>query len=104
MATALSRFAITAADRAEIARFRASPTGYHPPGLTRLLNRMRGEDIVGKYVLVNVVPHREWVLAELQGRGRPPKLHGVRVTSLEQGEWEIFRRRWYRYTGEELEA
>lgn len=103
MATTLTRYRIGAADKALIAAFRAKPIGPHTPALQRLLNRMRGEDTEGKHVLISLVPHREWEVAELQGRGRPPKRLGTRVASVKDGEWEIFKLRWLRHTGERLE-
>ncbi len=103
MATTLTRYRIGPEDKALIAAFRAKPIGPHAPALQRLLNRMRGEDIEGKHVLISLKPHREWEVAALQGRGRPPKGLGIRVTSVKDGEWEIFKLRWFRQTGERLE-
>ena len=102
MATTLTRYRIGPDDKTLIAAFRAKPIGPHEPALQRLLNRMRGEDIEGKHVLINLEPHREWEVAELQGRGKPPKRLGIRVTSVKDGEWEIFKLRWHRHTGERL--
>jgi hypothetical protein len=103
MATALTRYKIGEADKKWIETFRKRPFGHHPPELMRLLNRMRAEDIEGKYVLVNLKPHKEWMVAEMQGRGMAPKYHNIRVDNLKDGEWEIFKLRWYRHTGEQLE-
>lgn len=103
MATMLTRYRITSEDRQLIAAFRAKPIGPHAPALQRLLNRMRGEDIEGKHVLISLTPHRAWEVAELQGRGKPPKRLGIRVSSTREGEWEIFKLRWLRHTGERLE-
>lgn len=102
MATALTRYKIGEKDKKWIKTFREKPFGHHPMEMMRLLNRMRAEDIEGKHVLVNVKPHREWVVAEMQGRGKPLKYHNIRVNSLKDGEWEIFKLRWYRHTGEQL--
>lgn len=103
MATTLTRYRVGAEDKRLITAFRAKPIGPHAPALQRLLNRMRGEDIEGKHVLISLKPHREWEVAELQGRGRPPKRLGILVESLEDGEWQIFKLRWLRHTGERLE-
>jgi hypothetical protein len=103
MATNLTRYRIGPQDRALIAAFRDKPIGPHAPALQRLLNRMRGEDIEGKHVLISLTPHREWEVAELQGRGKPPKRLGIRVSSVKDGEWQIFKLRWLRHTGERLD-
>lgn len=102
MATTLTRYVIGEQDRMWIEAFRKKPIGPHPPALMRLLNRMRGEDVEGKHVLVNLVPHRLWAVAEMQGRGKPPRMLDIRVDNLKDGEWEIFKLRWHRHTGERL--
>lgn len=92
--------------RRELAEeFRADPLGEHGCDLMRLLNFLRGEPLAGKYVLLVVDPHREWVLGQLSGiRGRSATvLDHCRFTSLAEAEWTVFRLRWKRWTGEELE-
>ena len=42
-------------------------------------------------------------VAEMQGRGKPLKYHNIRVSSRNEGEWEIFKLRWHRHTGEILD-
>ena len=100
--TTLTRYMIGREDRALIEQFRRKPVGPHPPALQRLLNRMRGADVEGKHVLLSLEPHKRWVVAELQGRGKPPKSTGIEVDSLAAGEWEIFKLRWQRLTGDRL--
>ena len=52
--------------------FMETPVGLHSAGLQRVLNVFRGEPLAGKYVLVEIEPHRQWRLARLTGeRGRP---------------------------------
>ena len=100
--TMMTRYKISNDDRKWIETFKDCPVGIHPPELIRLLNRMRGEPIEGKYCLVIDKPHKQWVVAEMQGRGKPPKRLDIRVNSRKEGEWEIFKLRWQRYTGETL--
>jgi len=96
-------YKITAEDSALIEEFRNKPIGHHSPELQRVLNVLRGEPASGRYGLVCTKPGREWVLAELPaGRGKLPKLLKDQVfTRLEDAEWEVFRRRWQRNTGED---
>ena len=52
--------------------FMETPVGLHSAGLHRVLNVFRGEPLAGKYVLVEIEPHRQSRLARLTGeRGRP---------------------------------
>ncbi len=87
------------------AEFKAKPIGHHSPGLQQVLNVFRGEAIAGKYVLVCTKPHEECMLGQLTGnRGDPVKLHHDRVFhSIEDAEWEVFKIRWRKYTGKDLE-
>ena len=101
--TTMTRYQITDDDRKWIETFKEKPVGIHPPELIRLLNRMRGEPIEGKYCLIIDKPHEQWVIAEMQGRGLPPKPLNIRVKSRKDGEWEIFKLRWHRYTGKALQ-
>jgi hypothetical protein len=59
--------------RTELAQeFRDDPLGDHGGDLLRLLNFMRAEPLAGKYVLLEIEPHREWSLGRLAGvRGEP---------------------------------
>lgn len=84
--------------------FHANPIGRHSPDLQRLLRFFRGEPVEGKYALLCTKPSREWRLVELSGEvGKPFTVHEDRVfTDLRQAEWEVFKLRWKRYTGQEL--
>jgi branched-chain amino acid transport system permease protein len=90
-------------DRIYAEEFRRTPVGHHSPGLQRVLNVFRGEPLRGKYVLVCTKPHEEWQLARLSGeRGKPPQFENKFYRSLEEAEWDVFKRRWKDFTGEEL--
>jgi len=77
--------------------FRATPIGHHSPALARVLSHLRAGPVAGKYCLICIRPHEEWVIARLSGqRGVPPSLQDNRVfNSIEAAEWEIFRLRWH---------
>ena len=94
----VSRHRITKEDWELFAEFDETPIGRHSPALRRLLNRFRGETLEECYVLVCVRPHYEWVLGQMNGPRNPVTLFpDVRFSSFEDGEREIFRRRWQRY-------
>jgi len=83
--------------------FMATPIGHHSPGLQRVLHRLRGEPLAGKYVLLVVKPHRQWQLARLSGvRGAPLTTLDCFYTDLLAAERDVFRRRWEELTGEPL--
>lgn len=85
--------------------FLATPVGLHSPGLQRVLNVLRGEPLAGKYVLVEVTPHRQWQLGRLTGdRGRAVDLFDTYFTDLETAEREVFRLRWKEHVGQDLDA
>jgi hypothetical protein len=89
--------------RVDLAReFQDNVRGPHSGDLRRVLNRMRGGPMPGKYVLVVLSPGREWVLAQLPARrGDPIQVHeDVVFTSLDDAEWSVFRLRWRDITGE----
>lgn len=97
---------VAALFRRELAEeFRRDPLGDHGGDLMRLLSFMRGEPLAGKYVLLVVEPHQEWVLGRLSGgRGQPIEvLERYRFTSIAEAEWAVFKLRWKRWTAEELE-
>ena len=91
-------------DSRHFEEFRAKPVGKHSPALQRVLNAMRGVPQQGKFVLVCVTPHREWVVGRLTGvRGDSVKIiPDLRVTDLNAAELAIFRRRWKQHTGADL--
>jgi hypothetical protein len=87
---------IDAAGLALAREFRASPIGRHSPELSAVLSRFRGGDVAGKYCLICVKPHAEWVIGRLSGqRGVAPAVDGNRVFhSIEEAEWAVFKLRW----------
>lgn len=85
--------------------FRRKPIGHHSPGLQRVLSAMRGAPLRDKHVVFCSKPHKEWILAELSGvQGQPMRLHTDKhFRSLAEAEWEVFKLRWKRHTGKDLE-
>lgn len=85
--------------------FRSRPIGNHSPGLQRILSLFRGQPLRDKHVILCTKPHRQWMLAELSGvQGQPMRLHPEKLfRSLEEAEWEVFKLRWKRHTGKDLE-
>jgi hypothetical protein len=56
-------------------------------------------------LLVCTQPHVEWVLAQKQPGGRPPRLlTEPTFSSVEDAEWHAFRVRWEAVTGQTLPA
>jgi hypothetical protein len=94
----------TPEDRVYINEFREKPVGLHSPGLQRLLNLFRAERSIPHWVLVALKPHEAFVIAELpKARSEPIRLErGCLFTSIEEGEWAVFCRRWEFHTGEKL--
>lgn len=89
------------ATRTDLARqFKDNPLGPHSVELQRIVNRMRWDDVAGRYVLVTRIHHREWVLGQLSGkRGVDLTTMGGEVfTSRAQAEWAVFQRRWQALT------
>jgi hypothetical protein len=87
-----------------VKEFRENPLGPHSAELKRIVTRLRTEKAAGHYVLVERMPHREWVLGRLSGR------RGVDLTLLENhvfasiadAEWTVFKMRWETVTGETI--
>lgn len=83
--------------------FMAAPVGLHSPGLQRVLNVLRGEPLAGKYVLIEITPHRQWQLARLTGlRGRPVLLLDNVFGDLLTAERTVFALRWKEHVGHDL--
>lgn len=83
--------------------FMVSPVGLHSPGLQRVLNVLRGEPLAGKYVLIEITPHRQWRLGRLTGeRGRAVEVLNTVFTDLETAEREVFQLRWREHVGQDL--
>lgn len=94
---------LTQEERMAIAEFARKPVGQHSAFLQQRINIMRGEAVEGKYVLLCTKPHREWVLAQMNGRAKPLTIHSNRVFhSLIEAEYEIFRLRWERHFGKPI--
>ena len=91
-------------DHDVVSEFQQKPIGHHSPKLQRVLNVFRGEDAKDKYVLICTKPNKEWTLGLLPGeRGEPVKILKDQVfTNVEDAEREVFRRRWKKYTGRDL--
>jgi len=92
-------------DRQYIGEFRERPIGAHSPGLQRVLNIIRNDPSGYQIVLICRKPFAEWVLGTMP----PNRLDGPIVIedepvflSREEAEWEVFRRRWRKYTGEDI--
>jgi hypothetical protein len=83
--------------------FKQRPFGPHSPELQAVLNVLRGSRHCQNLLLVCTRPHTEWILAEKQPDGLPPRLLPEQTfTSLEAAEWHAFRLRWKAVTGREL--
>lgn len=91
-------------DRVFIDEFRRRPIGHHSPGLMRLLTVMRQDPSGRQVILVCRKPFREWVLGEMPAKREDPIAieTGPVFTSREEAEWEVFRRRWLKLTGEAI--
>lgn len=84
------------------AEYRAKPFGRHSPELQAMLNVMRRAENCQDLILVAIEPGR-WMLGERLPGGKPPRLfQGEVYSSLEDGEWAAFKRRWKTLTGEDL--
>ena len=85
--------------------FRRRPFGPHSPELQAVLNVLRGSAHCQNLLLVCTRPHTEWMLAEKQPGGLPPRLFTDLVFgSLEDAEWHAFSVRWEAVTGQALPA
>jgi hypothetical protein len=91
-------------DRQYIEEFRRKPIGAHSPGLMRLLTVMRQDPSGFQVILVCRKPFAEWVLATMPPNRVDPIVieDGPIFTSREEAEWEVFRRRWRKFTGEAI--
>jgi hypothetical protein len=83
--------------------FKRRPFGPHSPELQAVLNVLRRAQNCQNLLLVCTRPHEEWVLAEKQPDGLPPRLFSDPLfASPEDAEWHAFRLRWEAVTGEAL--
>ena len=103
----MAGYKINTADKHLVEEFRKKPIGLHSAELQKVLNLFRGEAMEDKYVLICTKPHEEWMLAQLPSparRGEPLKQHHNQIFhSIDEAEWEVFKLRWHKYTGEHLE-
>lgn len=91
-------------DRQYIEEFRHQPIGAHSPGLMRVLATMRSDPSGNQVILVCLKPFEKWALGSMPPhRDEPIRIEsGPVFTSREEAEWEVFRRRWRRLTGEDI--
>ena len=83
--------------------FRQRPFGPHSPELQAVLNVLRSARHCQDLVLICTRPHAEWMLAEKQPDGQPPRpFPDLVFKSLEAAEWHAFRMRWEAVTGAPL--
>lgn len=81
--------------------FKRRPFGPHSPELQAVLNVLRSSRHCQNLLLVCTRPHAEWMLAEKQPGGQPPRLFTDRVfASVEDAECHAFCARWEAVTGE----
>jgi hypothetical protein len=101
----LTVYKVSPQDQHVVDEFQKTPIGHHSPPLQRVLNVFRGDSTKDKYVLICTKPHKEWVLGQLSGeRGKPVKILKNKVfTRIEDAEREVFRRRWRKYSGSDLD-
>ncbi|MEQ8247790.1 MAG: hypothetical protein RID42_08905 [Alphaproteobacteria bacterium] len=87
-----------------IEEFRAKPIGFRSAELQRVLLKMQIDPRCPNYVLFCRTPHKEWLIGRMAARpGDPVVLEEDRVfSSVEEAEWEVFRRRWTLLTGQEI--
>jgi hypothetical protein len=85
--------------------FRDNPIGHHSKALDGVLSVLRSGPVAGKFCLICVKPHCEWVIGRLSGIcGVGPAVLDNRVfESIEAAEWEIFKLRWAAECGRPLD-
>ena len=101
----LTVYQVSLQDQHVVDEFQKKPIGHHSPALQRVLNVFRGGSTENKYVLICTKPHKEWVLGQLSGeRGKPVMILKDQVfKNIEDAEREVFRRRWKKCTGRDLD-
>jgi hypothetical protein len=87
-----------------VSEFKRKPIGHHSAELQRVLLKMRIDPRCPNYVLVCRTPHKEWLIGQMRPpAGTPVEVEEDQVfNSVEDAEWEVFRRRWKIITGEEI--
>jgi hypothetical protein len=80
-----------------IAEHEANPVGYrnfHSANLQRVLNYFRGAPILGKYFIYTTEPWKEYRIAIIEERGKPPIIFDKPLfTSEEEAMHGVFLRR-----------
>ena len=91
--------------RLDLAReYKARPYGRHSDALQRIVNMFRADQLPGTSCVVCTKPYREWALARFGKDSRSPvELLGPVYASMEEAEWEVFKLRWEKHTGQRLE-
>ncbi len=91
-------------DRQYVEEFRQKPIGAHSPNLMRILTIMRCDPSGHQVILICRKPFAEWVLATMPPSRSDPILveKSPVFQSREEAEWEVFRRRWRRLTGDTI--
>ncbi|MCO5064246.1 MAG: ABC transporter permease [Rhizobiaceae bacterium] len=85
---------LDAQEQEALHEFEHDPAGRHSPALQKIVNRMRGGSVNNKLVLFCTKPHKEWILARLNGRAKPITFYWDRkFTNLDEAEVEIYRMR-----------
>ena len=88
-----------------VREFMENPTGYHSGDLRRLLNAMRVHPAACPYILVCMVPFRQWCLAtKPPERGAAVELLDVTFDDPLEAERAVFRLRWKAITGKTLSS
>lgn len=88
-----------------VEEFRSNPIGFHSAELQRVLLKMRIDPRCPNYILVCRKPHEEWLIAQMRPpSGTPVEIEEDRVfTSIQEAEWEVFRRWWEILTGQSID-
>lgn len=92
-------------DRIDLAEeFRENMFGRHSGELQRVLNRMRGGENAGRYVLVADRSGETLALARMGARRADPlsPVPGYAFRSHHEAEWTVFKLRWKELTGRDL--
>jgi len=88
-----------------VAEFKNQPVGFHSAELQRVLLKMRLDQRCPNYILVCRKPHKEWLIGQMKPpAGTPIEIEQDPIfTSIEEAEWEVFKRWWKILTGVALD-
>jgi len=97
-------YEISDPDGRRVEEFRNRPVGFHSTELQRVLLKMQIDPRCPNYVLFCRTPHKEWLIGQMAPQvADPVLLEEDRVyASVEEAEWEVFRRRWKIVTGQDI--